>query len=300
MMGGMYAAISGLDANQTMLNETANDLANVNTVGYKSARVTFADSLTQVLRGASASTTTNGGSNPLQVGLGVQVASTDSEMSEGSFQSTNNPLDVAIQGEGFLRIGDGTPPAAPPYTSGLPANMQYTRAGDLTTNTKGFLTTQAGNYLIGRNAVATTTAAGTTYAPGTEDSYLVIPPGSTNVSIGQDGSVTYEDQNAASPTYQQQVTAGYLSLAQFANESGLQRVGGSVWAQTANSGPPVVGTPDTGGYGQTIAGELEMSNVDLAGEMTTMITAERGYEANSRVITTADQMLQTVVNMVQG
>ncbi len=299
MMGGMYAAISGLDANQTMLNETANDLANVNTVGYKSARVTFADSLTQVLRGASGSTITNGGSNPVQVGLGVQVASTDSEMSEGSFQSTNNPLDVAIEGSGFLRVGAGTPPGAPPYTAGLPKNMQYTRAGDLTTNTKGFLTTQAGDYVVGRNAVATVTAAGTTYAPGAEDSYIVIPPGSANVSIGQDGAVSYEDENPASPTYQQQVTAGYLSLAQFANQSGLERLGGSLWGQTANSGAPIVGTPDTGGFGSTIGGELEMSNVDLASEMTTMITAERGYEANSKVITTADQMLQTVVNMIQ-
>jgi flagellar hook protein FlgE len=300
MMGGMYAAISGLDANQTMLNETANDLANVNTVGYKSARVTFADSLTQVLRGASGSTVSNGGSNPQQVGLGVQVASTDSQMSEGSFQSTNNPLDVAIEGSGFLRVGSGTPPAGPPYTGALPANMQYTRAGDLTTNTKGFLTTQAGEYVIGRNAVATVTAAGTTYAPGAEDSYIVVPPGSANVSIGQDGSVSYEDENPASPTYQQQVTAGYLSLAQFANQSGLERLGGSLWAQTANSGAPIVGTPSTGGFGATIGGELEMSNVDLAGEMTSMITAERGYQANSRVISTADQMLQTVVNMVQG
>ena len=191
MMGGMYAAISGLSANQTMLNDTANDLANVNTVGYKSSRVTFADSLTQVLRGASASTATNGGTNPLQIGLGVQVNSTDNQMSEGSFQSTNNPLDVAIEGTGFLRVGSGTPPATAPFTSGLPANMQYTRAGNLTTNTLGFLTTQAGQYVIGRNAVATTTAAGTTYTPGAEDTYIQIPPGSANVSIGQDGSVTY-------------------------------------------------------------------------------------------------------------
>jgi flagellar hook protein FlgE len=296
----MYAAISGLDANQTMLNVTANDLANVNTVGYKSARVTFADSLTQVLRGASGSTISNGGTNPMQVGLGVQVNSTDSEMSEGSFQSTNNPLDIAIEGNGFLRVGIGAPPAAAPYTAGLPANMQYTRAGDLTTNTKGFLTTQSGEYVIGRNAEATVTEAGTTYKPGAEDTYIVIPPGSANVSIGQDGSVTYEDENPASPTYQQQVTAGYLSLAQFANPAGLERLGGSLWSQTANSGAPLVGTPDTGAFGATIGGELEMSNVDLAGEMTSMITAERGYQANSRVISTADQMLQTVVNMVQG
>ncbi len=300
MMNGMYAAISGLDANQTMLNVTANDLANVNTVGYKSARVTFADSLSQVIRGASGSTVSNGGSNPMQVGLGVQVNSTDSQMTEGSFQSTNNPLDVAIEGSGFLRVGTGTPPAGPPYTAALPANMQYTRAGDMTTNTKGFLTTQAGEYVIGRNAVANVGEAGTTYSPGNQDTYIVVPPGSANVAIGQDGAVSYEDENPASPTYQQQVTAGYLSLAQFANQTGLERMGGSLWAQTANSGAPIVGTPNTGAFGATIGGELEMSNVDLAGEMTSMITAERGYQANSKVISTADQMLQTVVNMVQN
>src|SRR5580704_7691877 len=96
MMAGMYAAISGLDANQSMLNDTANDLANVNTVGYKSSSVTFADSLTQVIRGASGPTSTNGGSNPVQIGLGVQVSATRNEMTEGAFETTGNPLDVAI------------------------------------------------------------------------------------------------------------------------------------------------------------------------------------------------------------
>jgi flagellar hook protein FlgE len=299
MIGGMYAAISGLDANQTMLNNTANDLANVNTVGFKAAHVSFSDSLAQVLRGASGTTATNGGTNPLEVGLGVQVAATENEMSEGSFQTTNNPLDVAIQGEGFLRVGAGSPPAGPPYTSGLPSNVDYTRAGNLTTNTKGFLTTQSGLYVMGVNAEATKTEAGTTYAPGKEASYIVIPPGSANVSIGQDGSVSYTDENPSSPTYQQQVTAGYLTLAKFPNAAGLQRLGGSLWAQSANSGAPVLGTPDTSGFGQTIAGELEMSNVDLATQMTEMITAERGYQANSRVITVASEMLQTAVSMSQ-
>ncbi|MHB8243524.1 MAG: flagellar hook-basal body protein [Solirubrobacteraceae bacterium] len=295
----MYAAISGLDANQAMLNDTASDLANVNTVGYKSSSVTFADELTQVIRGASGPTGTNGGTNPVQIGLGVQVNATHNEMTEGSFQSTNNPLDVAIEGAGFLRVGTGTPPAKEPYTSGLPSNMDYTRAGDLTTNTQGFLTTSAGEYVIGRNAVAAEGEAGTTYSAGKEDSYLRIPPGSTNVTIGQDGSVSYTDNNPESKTYQQRVTAGYLSVATFANEAGLERLGGSLWAQTSNSGTPIVGTPDTPGFGATIGGVLEMSNVDLATEMTNMITAERGYQANSRVITTAAEMLQTVVTMVQ-
>jgi flagellar hook protein FlgE len=299
MMAGMYAAISGLDANQVMLNETAADLANVNTVGYKAASVTFADSLTQVLRGPSGPTSTNGGSNPVQIGLGVQVSATRNQMTEGSFQSTNNPLDIAIEGPGFLRVGAGEPPAKEPFTSALPASFQYTRAGDLTSNTQGFLITQAGQYVIGRNAVAKESETGTTYTAGAEDSYLRIPPGSANVSIGQDGSVNYTDTNAESKTYQQRVTAGYISLATFANESGLERLGGSLWGQTANSGGPIVGTPSTAGFGATIGGELEMSNVDLATEMTNMITAERGYQANSRVISVSDQMLQTVVTMVQ-
>jgi flagellar hook protein FlgE len=300
MMAGMYAAISGLDANQTMLDETANDLANVNTVGYKAASVTFADSLTQVMHGASGPTGTNGGSNPEQVGLGVQVGATINEMGEGAFQSTNNPLDIAVEGNGFLRVGSGAPPAKEPYTSGLPANQQYTRAGDLTTNTNGFLTTQAGQYVIGRNAAVTSESeTGDAYAPGKEDTYIRVPPGSTNVSIGQDGSVSYTDENKESKTYQQRVTAGYVSLATFPNESGLERLGGSLWAQTANSGTPVVGTPDTAGFGSTVGGELEMSNVDLATEMTNMITAERGYQANSRVISTADEMLGTLVSMTQ-
>jgi flagellar hook protein FlgE len=293
----MYAAISGLDAHQTMLNETANDLANVSTVGYKSGSVTFASSLTQVMGGASGPTVANGGTNPIQVGLGVQVSATRNQMSEGAFQSTNNPLDVAIEGAGFLRVGNGEPPAKEPFTTGIPTSIDYTRAGDLQTNTNGFLTTSSGLYVIGRNAIGTETPLGTTYTPGAEDSYIRIPPGAANIAIGQDGSVSYTDTEAASKTFGQRVTAGYLSLATFANEGGLERLGGSLWAQTANSGGPIIGTPNTPGFGSTIGGELEQSNVDMATEMTNMITAERGFQANSRVISTADEMLGTLVQM---
>ena len=225
MMAGMYAAISGLDANQAMLNDTASNLANVNTVGYKASSITFADSLTQVIRGASGPTSSNGGSNPVQIGLGVEVNATRNEMTEGAFQTTGNPLDLAIEGSGFLRVGSGEPPAKEPYTSGLPANMQYTRAGDLTTNTLGFLTTPSGQYVVGRNAVPKEGETETTYSPGKEDTFIRIPPGSTNISIGMDGSVGYTDTNPESKTFQQRVAAGYLSLATFANESGLERVG---------------------------------------------------------------------------
>jgi len=297
MMAGMYAAISGLDANQAMLNDTASNLANVNTVGYKASSVTFADSLTQVIRGASGPTSSTGGTNPVQIGLGVQIDATRNEMTEGAFQTTGNPLDIAIQGTGFLRVGQGEPPAKEPFTAQVPAKLMYTRAGDLTTNTLGFLTTQAGDYVVGRTAIGKKGETETTYAPGTEDTYIRVPPGSTNLSIGMDGSVGYTDNNAEHETFGQRVVAGYISLAAFANEAGLERVGGSLWATTSNSGTPIVGTPNTVGFGATVGGELEMSNVDLATEMTKMITAERGYQANSRVITTADTMLETLVSM---
>jgi flagellar hook protein FlgE len=291
-MRGMYAAIAGLQAHQTMLDVTANNLANVDTIGYKSQRTTFVDQLSQTMRGASGPTANNAGTNPLQVGLGVQLGSIDNIMNGGSAQSTGNPLDIEIQGTGFFRVGAGAPPT-------VPTVLQYTRAGNLTINTLGYVTTQQGLYVVGKNAVATGTAPNITYSPGATDSYINVPPGSTDIACGQDGSVTYVDQNPLSATYQLRVTAGYISLASFPNESGLQRQGGSLWQQTSNSGAPNVGTPGVNGMGITISGELEMSNVDMATEFTNMIEAERGYEANSRVITTADQMLQTLVNMKQ-
>lgn len=299
-MSGMYAAISGLEVNQTMLNMAANNLANVNTAGYKSSSVDFASSLTQVMRGATGADASTGGTNPVQVGLGVQVATTVNEMGEGAFENTTDPLDVAIQGTGFLRVGTGAPPAKPPYTAGVPTNIQYTRAGALDTDANGFLTIYNGEYVIGYDAVATKTEAGTfTYSPGAEESYIHIPTDAADVSIGENGAVSYVNENPESETYGQQVTAGYISLAQFPNEAGLERLGGSLWAATANSGAATVGIPGEKGFGNTIGGELEMSNVNLAAEMTAMITSERGYQANSRVITTADEMLQSAVSMVQ-
>jgi flagellar hook protein FlgE len=298
MMRGMYAAISGLEAHQTMLDVTANNLANVDTVAYKAQRTEFVDELSQLVSGATGPSSNNAGTNPEQVGLGALVGSIDNLMSTGSMQSTGVATDVGIQGDGFFRTADGTPPGSPPYTATF-NNVQYTRAGDFTTNSLGFLTTQTGMYVIGKNAVAAGTAPNVTYTPGTNDSYVNVPPGSSGVAIGQDGSVSYVDANPSSSTYQQRVTAGYISLASFPNEAGLQRDGGSLWSQSASSGAAVVGTPNTGGFGSTLGGQLEMSNVDMATEFTDMIEAQRGYQANASAITTADQMLQTVVQMKQ-
>ncbi len=299
MMDGVYAAISGLQANQEVLDVTANDLANLNTIGYKSSDVTFEDALTQLQRGGADATTSTGGTNPIQVGLGVEVSAVQPNMSGGTLQTTGNPLDIAIEGNGFLRLGDGSPPTSAPYTADVPTTFDYTRAGSLTTDANGFITTQDGQYVIGKNAVATTTSAGTTYAPGTSDTYLNIPTGSANIAVGTDGAVTYTDENSSSSTYGQTVTAGYISLATFPNQDGLQRIGQSDWTTSPNSGNPSVGTPGTAGFGQTIGGELEQSNVDMATDMTNMITAQNGYDANSRVIQTADAMLQTLVQTIQ-
>jgi flagellar hook protein FlgE len=292
MMRGMYAAISGLEASQTMLDVTANNLANSDTIGYKSQSTSFVDELSQTLAAPTGPNGYNGGTNAKQVGLGVEVGAIQNEMGTGSQQTTGNALDIYIQGDGFFAVGNGDPGTTSPYTSNLPTSEQYTRAGNLTLNSQGFLTTQSGQYVMGATAPSSSSSSTPTY--------INVPPGSTNVAVGQDGAVTYTDENSTDTTYQQTVTAGYLSLATFPNEAGLERDGGSLWSSTAASGPATLGTPSVGGFGQTISGELEMSNVDMATEFTNMITAERTYQANSQVITTGNQMLSTLVNMAQG
>jgi flagellar hook protein FlgE len=283
MMRSMYAAISGLKVHQTMLDVTSNDIANVNTLGFKSQRTTFKDSLSQLQRGGSAPNAQQGGSNAIQVGLGVQLSSIDNNMQGGAFQSTGNPLDVALQGEGWFRVTGGNPPApaAGAYNPAIPAGntVQFTRAGNFARNQEGYLVTQDGQYVIARSS-----------ATGA-DSFVNIPNGATNLSIGQDGSISFD-----APSGGGRVTAGYLSLAKFANEGGLERISSNRWAASSASGTEAVGLAG-GGYALMNPGMVEMSNVDLAQEFTNMITAQRGFQANSRVISAADQMLQDLVNL---
>ena len=295
MMSGMYAAISGLDAHQTMLDVTANNLANVDTVGYKSQSTVFSDELTQLIQAGTGPNGFNAGTNPLQVGLGVHVNSIDNNMAAGGVESTGNATDVAIQGDGFLAVANGSPTVSAP---GISTPPEYTRAGDLTFNSQGFLCTQTGQYVLGypanANGSINVNSGNTNY-----NNAINVPVGSTGVAIGPDGSVSYVDGNPSSSTYQQRVTAGYISLSTFPNEAGLQRDGGSLWSATSASGAAQVGQPGIGNYGKTISGELEQSNVDMGTEFTNMIEAERGYQANASTITTADQMMQTAVQMKQ-
>ncbi len=274
MMRGMFSAISGLKTHQVMLDVVANDIANVNTVGYKASRTTFKDSLNQLQLGAAGPNAGQGGQNAAQIGLGVQLGSIDNLMSGGALQNTGNVLDVAIQGNGMFTVGSGAPPA-------MPANFQYTRAGNFTRNSAGYLTTQDGFYVMGRNA----SGAG---APNT---YIQVPPGSSDLAVGQDGAVSYVPAGGGA-----RVTAGYMSISSFANDAGLQRVSGNRWIESASSGAATSGTPG-GNFGLVASGTVEMSNVDLATEFTTMIGAQRGFQANSRVISTSDEMLQDLVNL---
>jgi flagellar hook protein FlgE len=275
----MFAAISGLKQHQVMLDVTANDIANVNTIGYKSARVTFADSLTQMQRGAAGANTNTGGSNAAQVGLGVGLGSIDNLMTGGARQTTGNPLDVAIDGDGFFQIGEGAP-----TTDQSPiAATAFTRAGNFSISTEGYLTTQTGQYVIGYHQPQAAAPDGVA---------IKIPDGATGVAIDQTGGVSYID-----PDTNTRVTPYRITIATFQNASGLERSGGNQWIPSANSGQPNVSTPGIDGKGTTSAGAVEMSNVDLSQTFTNMITAQRGFQANSRVISTADSMLEELVKL---
>jgi flagellar hook protein FlgE len=269
MMRSMFSAISGLRVHQLMLDVTANNIANVNTVGYKSERATFKDALVQTLSDAGAPVTNViGGVNARQIGLGVQLSSTDNVMTQGAVQVTGQPYDLAIQGSGWFQVSSN------PGGTGVPT--YYTRAGNFTRDANGDLVTPDGFYLIGLN--------------GTTPGKINIPATAQSVSVDPTGSVTVVPATGPAVTYK-------IQLAKFPNESGLERVGGNRWAASNNAGTAALGQPEDPGFGSITPGAIEMSNVDLALEFTTMIIAQRGFQANSRVISTADDMLQELVNL---
>ena len=276
MMRGMFAAISGLKVHQMMLDVTANDIANVNTIGFKAERTSFKDALSQLQRGASAPSATLGGTNSAQVGLGVQLNGIDNLMQSGAVQSTGNALDCAIQGDGFFRITDDP--------SGF-GNILYTRAGNFSRDANGDIVTPEGYYVVGY------TIDPLTGAPTSTETTINVPANTKSVTIGQDGIVTTIDATGT-------VTpVAAISMAKFPNNEGLERVSGNKFAASNNSGAESVGTAGTNGLGTISPGAVEMSNVDLAQEFTNMITAQRGFQANSRIISTADEMLQELVNL---
>jgi flagellar hook protein FlgE len=269
MMRGMFAAISGLRVHQMMLDVTANNIANVNTVGYKGERASFKDTLWQTQKGAAAPSAARGGTNAEQVGLGVQMGSIDSFMGTGAIQSTGNTFDLSIQGEGWFQVStDPTSAATPIY---------YTRSGNFTRDANGDLVNPEGYYLVGNNGVANVR--------------INVPANAQSVSIDPSGVVTVVPAAGPPPVVYN------IQLAKFPNENGLIRMSGNRFSTSNNTGVPTVANAGTPGYGTLSPGTLEMSNVDLAQEFTSMITAQRGFQAVSRVMSTADDMLQELVNL---
>jgi len=320
MLRSMYAGISGLKNFQTKLDVIGNNISNVNTIGFKKGRVQFKDLMSQTQGSASGSTSTRGGVNPQQVGLGSQLAAIDTIHGGGSLQQTGRGLDLAIQGEGFFMVADAN--GAPDPDSGFIDaagfnNTLFTRNGVVYMDNNGYLVNADGKYLVGISAgddiVIEKDDTGILAEDGKKASGdkgenlfddtgelkpaegdvgpIRIPPTAKEVNISQDGTITYSDLNG------KQQWAGQLIMAKFPNAGGLAKVGGNYYQQTTNSGVAYAQVGTVAGMGSVETGKVEMSNVDLSEEFTEMIVAQRGFQANTRIITTSDEILQELVNL---
>jgi len=389
MLRSLYSGISGLRSHQQMLDVTGNNIANVNTVGFKSSSTVFQDTLSQMTQGAGGPQTGIGGTNPAQIGLGVQVAGVSTNFAQGSAQATGKATDLMISGDGFFvtRLGndtvytragafdfdadgrlvtadgkivqgypatngvvnengalsdivlplDAAAPAVRTTTAGVTGNLpsetavgatitrdatvydasgakhtmsiayQRTAAGWDVTATDGQGTSATSSITFGANGALT---SGGTLAVGgiAVDMSQLTGFASLNTasiasqngheagslqgySISKDGTVVGSFSNGAS------LAIGRIALATFANPAGLEKTGASGYRATANSGTASVGAPGSPGVGQLASGTLEMSNVDLSQEFTNLIVAQRGFQANARIITTSDEVLQELTNL---
>lgn len=269
----MYSGISGMKNFQTKLDVIGNNIANVNTYGFKKGRVTFKDMVNQTISGASGPSEGKGGVNPKQVGLGAQLAAIDTIDTQGSLQPTGRVLDLAIQGDGYLIVGEGDP--------ANPSSTFFTRAGNLYINNEGYLVSSSGHYVLDNS--------------GPSPKGILLNNGQIeqikNLSISEDGKVTYiVGENLLTHP-------NPIGLARFNNPGGLEKIGENMYQKTANSGEPAIMTPASDGAGTLVSGALEMSNVDLSEEFTEMIVAQRGFQANTRIITTSDEILQELMNL---
>lgn len=260
MLRSLYTAASGMLANQLYVDSISNNLSNVNTTGFKKAKVEFQDLLYQTMV-EPGSTTSEGVRLPgsLQVGLGVKSVGNVRSFEQGSLTQTGNALDMAIEGSGFFVVKTANQGTA------------YTRDGSFKVNADGMIVTADGNYL---------------------DPQIEIPANASNISVGVDGTVSAVLQGD-----DQQTELGRIELATFVNPAGLKSMGRNLYQATVASGEATVGTPGENGTG-TIAGQhLESSNVQLVDEMVNLIVAQRAYEISSKSITVSDEMLQTANNL---
>ena len=258
MHPALWISKTGLEAQTKDLAVISNNLANAGTVGFKKSRVAFEDLFYQNLRqpGAQASADTRVPSG-LQIGTGVKVVATQKIHTQGSFQTTDNQLDMAIQGSGFFQIllPDGS--------------TAYTRSGNFALDENGQIVTQGSGYVL--------------------QPALTVPQTATSLDVAVDGTVSVQEQGNPAPTI-----LGNIQLADFVNPSGLQPVGENLFLETGSSGAPVVGTPGLDGVGQVRGGMLETSNVSTVEELVSMIETQRTYETNAKVLSAVDQMLQFI------
>ena len=261
MNPAMWVAKTGLDAQQNRISTISNNLANVNTTGFKRSRAVFEDLIYQTVRqpGASSSQDTELPSG-LMLGTGVRTVATQKIFQQGNTLQTENSLDVAITGRGFLQVllPDGT--------------TAYTRDGSMQVDADGNLVTASGFAI---------------------EPSITLPTDALAVTIGVDGTVTATVPGSATPT-----NVGSITLADFINPAGLQPLGQNLFTESASSGTPTVGTPSEDGIGSLLQGALEASNVNVAEELVNMIETQRAFESNSKVISTVDQMLSFLNNNI--
>ena len=340
MLRSMYSGISGMKANQTKLDVIGNNIANVSTTGFKASSARFTDMLYQNSSSATAPTTSAGGTNANQVGLGAKLSSINKVMSQGNALSTGRSLDVCVDGEGYFIVAKGNTsfeeenPIAGNTLTGGANSIYYTRDGNFTLDKDGNLLTSNGyrvmGYLYGDgNTEASIDADGNGHyvnpdatdlkaaGEGAQLNTLKIPQSVkftdannnttdqpvASFSIGNDGTIIGILGNGS------QTVLGQIATATFSNPEGLTDAGGNLATVSANSGVPVVRTPkgtlaaglaDTSGAaGDLIQGCLESSNVDLTEQFTDMITATRAFQASSKMISTADEILQTVTGLMR-
>lgn len=264
MLRALYTAATGAQSQQFNIDVIANNVSNVNTNGYKKVRAEFQDLLSQTFRAAGVlgqqGTTTPTG---IQVGLGVGISATQRVFTPGAFTQTGNSLDLAIQGEGFFQVQ---------LNSG---EVGYSRDGTFKRDANGTLVTSDGYPLI----------------PS-----VIIPPNTTEVSIGINGAVSI--RQAGSQVLSQ---VAQLQLARFSNSAGLESIGRNIFVETPASGTPIVGQPGQGDFARTTTnqGFIETSNVQIVEELIGLITAQRAFEANTNVIKSSDQVLQSVTNIIR-
>jgi flagellar basal-body rod protein FlgG len=260
MMRALWSAAAGMNVQQLNMDTISNNLANVNTTGYKAGRAQFVDLLYQTvnLAGTSSSSTTTIPSG-IQFGHGARLQSLQHQYSTGNLNQTGNQFDMAIQGDGFFKVtqADGT--------------LAYTRDGSFTTDQNGALVNATGSLL---------------------DPNITIPQDTLSVTIAQDGTVSVTQSGQNQPT-----TVGQITLSHFVNPTGLNQLGNNLLQPTLASGDAIDGVPGTNGLGTIAQGSLEVSNVDVATEMVNMIIGQRAYEANSKTIQTVDTMLSLVNNL---